>query len=130
VLKEVVPIQYHGSFAQVFSYERIRVENLTKETLRRCYTFLELARPVYILETPAYFLIQYEKKPVIILKKEDGRLYSLPGQGFPRKEIEHQASFVIRILKKFDLIEGVRSKKVSLKKKRGDLDGESGENKN
>ncbi|RLI82221.1 MAG: hypothetical protein DRP01_10115 [Archaeoglobales archaeon] len=114
MFKEVTPIQYHGSTAQVFSYKRIKVECLTKETLQRFYTLLRLTRPVTILETPAFFLIQYEKKPIIVLKKDDGRLYTLPDQGFSEKEIEHQASFVIRILRKYDLVEELHSKKIKM----------------
>ena len=114
MLKEVTPIQYHGSTAQVFSYKRIKVECLTKETLKRFYTLLRLTRPVSILETPTLFLIQYEGKPIIVLKKLDGRLYSFQGQGFPEKEIEHQASFVIRILKKFGLVEDLHIKKIKV----------------
>ena len=114
MLREVTPIQYHGSFAQVFSYKRVKVECLTKETLKRLYTFLRLSREVNILETPTLFLIQYEKKPIVILNKRDGRLDSLFNQGFSEREIEHQASFVIRILKKYDLIEDLHSSKVKL----------------
>ena len=114
MLKEVTPIQYHGATAQVFSYKRIKVECLTKETLQRFYTLLRLTRPVTVLETPSLFLIQYEKKPILILNKKDGRLYSLFNQGFSEREIEHQASFVIRILKKYDLIEDLHSSKVKL----------------
>ncbi len=114
MLKEVVPIQYHGSTAQVFSYKRIKVECLTKETLKRLYTLLKLTRPITILETPSLFLIQYENKPIIVLKKEDGRLYTLPDQGFSKREIEHQASFVIRILRKYNLVEELHSKRIKV----------------
>ena len=114
MLKEITPIQYHGTTAQVFSYKRIKVECLTKETLKRFYTLLRLTRPVAILETPTLFLIQYEGKPIIVLKKLDGRLYTFPDQGFSEKEIEHQASFVIRILKRYDLVEDLHIKKIKV----------------
>jgi len=114
MLKEITPIQYHGTTAQVFSYKRIKVECLTKETLKRFYTLLRLTRPVAILETPTLFLIQYEGKPIIILKKLDGRLYTFLDQGFSEKEIEHQASFVIRILKRYDLVEDLHIKKIKV----------------
>lgn len=111
-IKEVTPIKYHKDYFQILFYKRIETESLTREMLLRFYELLETKKPVFILEVPNYFLIQYDSKPIILVSKKDGRLYSFFDQGFKKGEIEHQASFVIRILKKYGLVEGVRYKKV------------------
>jgi len=113
-LKEVVPVQNHGYELQVFTYQRIQVEKLSADTIKRIYE-LQNAKGVNVLETPNYFFVQYPGKSVIIIRKKDGRLYSLEDDGFSQTEQESQASFVLRMLHKLNLVEEVHSTRIGRK---------------
>ncbi|RLI52383.1 MAG: hypothetical protein DRP09_18035 [Candidatus Thorarchaeota archaeon] len=83
--------------------------------------------PLSVLETPFFFFLQYPSKPVIIIDKRIGRLLTLT-DGFSKHEQSKQAGFIIRMLKKFDLVEKVSYKRITLeewKKKRNSFRGEN-----
>jgi len=110
-LSPVTPVQPHGAILQVFNYKRIKTENLDLEEIKRIYE-LQNAKDINVLESPAFFMIQYPGRPVIYLNKKNGRLYSLRGDGFPQKEHEFQASFVVRMFHKWGHVEGLHSKRI------------------
>jgi len=113
-LNLVTPVQFHGSILQVFSYKRIKVESLDASLIKRVYE-LQNAKAVTVLECPNFFLIQYPGKPFVFINKKDGKLYVLNEDGFEQEEKESQASFVVRMLHKFQLVEDLHSKKISRK---------------
>lgn len=93
-------------------YRRVKVELLTKETLLSLYDLSKARARVQVLETPNFFLVQYPGKPFIAISRLDGRLYTLYNQGFTLGEMQHQASILLRILKKFDLVEELKYKRI------------------
>jgi len=110
-LREVFPIQYSKEKKWICLYKRIKVEELTKQRIEDIYWNLNFRRLPNIFEFDRFFLIQYGSKPWIFISKENGKLYSFPNS-WDLKEIEHQASLVIRVLSSFDLVEGYRRKRV------------------
>lgn len=95
---------------QVFNYKRIQTEKLSSEFIRRIYELKHSREPLQTLETPYYYLLQYGNEPIIFVGKKTGRLYGL--SNIPRNENEKQASFVIRILHSFNLVEEMHSTRV------------------
>lgn len=114
---EVIPIQNHGNYLQVFRYKRIKMELITKVYLETIYRLLNTKEDTKILESPEYYYIQYGGKPIILLGKHTGRLYCL--SDFSREESENQASYVIRILHRHDLVEEQHSNRIPKYKKEG-----------
>lgn len=111
-IREVVPVQHESkSTRRLYLYKRIKVEALSGESLRKIYSLINLKREVRVLDTPNYFLIQYEGKPVIVLGRKDGRVCGIEGDGFTQEQREHQASIVIRILKPYGLVEDLHFKR-------------------
>jgi len=97
---------------QVLLYERIKTELITKEFLKGIYQLVNAKENITIMEVPNFFYIQYASRPVILINRINGRLYANFSQGFTEGEIQHQASFVIRILKKFGLVKNVQYKNI------------------
>jgi len=113
-LRQVVPVQSHGNILQVFTYKRIKTEELSQEMIKRIYE-LQNAKSIVVLECPNYFLIQYPNRPFVFLNKQDGKLYVLDNDGYNDEAKEHQASFVVRMLNKFGYVENLHSKKIGRK---------------
>ena len=86
---------------------------MTSALLKEIWEMRNAKAPLSVLETPFFFFLQYPSKPVIIIDKRTGRLLALK-DGFSRHEQEKQAGFVIRMLKKFDLVEKVFHKRITL----------------
>jgi len=98
--KEIVPVQHHGTNLQLFMYKRLKVELLSKETILRVYEGCGSSLPISVLETPQFFYIQYPSKPVILINRNNGRLYCIEGE-YDKAYQEHQASLVVRILTQY-----------------------------
>jgi hypothetical protein len=110
-----MPIQYHGKYCQVFTYEKVQVEKLTKNTIERIYSLqnIKKGKTVTVQDTPFYFHVQYTGKPVIMIGRKDGRLYCLE-DGYDLKYQEHQASICLRILNKVGVVSGIQSRTMKL----------------
>ena len=106
-IEEIIPIQYHRSTMQVYSYRKIKVDCLTVKTIETYYALLpRIQEEIRVMDSPLYFFIQYPKKPVILLSKEDGRLYGMR-DGSILKQKQHQASIVMRVFFKYGLVENM-----------------------
>lgn len=113
-VQEIQPIQYHGREAQIFTYTRIKIEDITIALLERLYELSGSKERIRLMENKQFFLVQYPNKPIILVNKGNGRLYAFE----KNKETEHQATFVLRILKEYNLVEGVHSSTVILNEKK------------
>ena len=106
-IEEIIPIQFHRSTMQVYSYRKIKVDCLTVKTIETYYALLpRIQEEIRVMDSPLYFFIQYPKKPVILLSKEDGRLYGMR-DGSILKQKQHQASIVMRVFFKYGLVENM-----------------------
>jgi hypothetical protein len=99
---EVVPIQYHGSWRQVFFYGKILTQGLTKKEIKKIFEEANAKEIPDVIDKEDYFEIQYENKPSLLISKKDGKIYCDSSQlkKYDRRLIEHQASILITILNK------------------------------
>jgi len=111
----VKPVEYEKRLKRVHSYKRIKIEELSKRTIIGIYLSLNFKQAPSVLDIPEGFIIQYKTKPAILISRSNGKLYSFPGK-WPIKEMEHQASLVIRVLARVDLVED-HERKVVMKKR-------------
>ena len=115
-LEETKPIEYSRRGRRILTYRKVRTEHLSKEGLRESYKALAFRETPDIIESTRGLLIQYRNKPPMFISKETGKVYS-PKDSWPRKEVEHQASLLLRVLNSLGLVE--EYKRVSIPKKRG-----------
>lgn len=81
------------------------------------YGLLNIKGTVNVFETPSFIGVQYDNKPLVLISKTNGRLYCIEGE-YPLKYQQHQASFVLRILKKFGLVENVHYRRIKMGEKK------------
>lgn len=113
---EVRVVEYEKTRTRVHTYKCIKVEQLNKKRLADFYFGLHFKNLPEIVDLPLGFLIQYRSKPAILINRNDGRLYSFAGK-WDIREIEHQASLVLRVLSAYDLVEEWQRKSVMKKRK-------------
>lgn len=101
---KIVPIEFEKGRKRIHIYKRVKVKELSKKTLLSIYTNLNFKALPSIIELPETFIIQYKSKPVILISKQDGQLYAFKGK-WDMKEIQHQASLLIRVLSRVELVE-------------------------
>ena len=115
VLQEVIPVQYHNPWRkEQFFYIKIKVEKLTRMALIGLFRDKNSRSELRVIESPRYFITQFEDKPPIYINRQNGRLYCLD-MGYDLKNVEHQASFIIRILRSVGLVEDCTSKTMIVK---------------
>jgi len=54
----------------------VDIKNLTKEKIKEIYRKHNCKSIPEVLEDDDFFIFQYEKKPIILVSKKDGRFYS------------------------------------------------------
>lgn len=116
-IREISPIEHNTSKeGRLVDFSRIRVELIDTEAIERIYNSLNIRRGtrVKVLETPNYFLVQYGNKPPILVNRRNGRLYEIEGLGYPKEQVEHQASILLNIWKRQGLVEGMTRRRISL----------------
>ena len=87
---------------------------MSKEYLETLYELSNSKEKIAVLQTDRFFYIQYPGKPVILLERLSGRLFWL---GDTNKALaQHQATFVLRILNHYGLVEELEFHKVVVKK--------------
>ena len=114
---EVNPIEYERRKKRVHTYKRVKVEDLSKRGLLGIYISLNFKQTPSVLDLPQGFIIQYKTKPAILISRENGRLYAFAGR-WDIKEIEHQASLVLRVLGRVSLVEEWERKTVMRRRKK------------
>lgn len=100
----VTPIEYEKRLKRIHNYKRIKIEELSKKSILGLYISMNFKEAPSVTDIPEGFIIQYKTKPAILISKENGKLYSFPGK-WPIREIEHQASLVMRVLSRVNLVE-------------------------
>lgn len=112
---EVLPIEHQSKYSgRQVNYVRTRVDLVTYETLRRMYEGMNTKEEVKILETPNFYIIQYGKKPPILVNRRSGRLFEIQGLGYSKEEIEHQAATLLSIWNSRGLVEGMVRGRINL----------------
>jgi len=101
---EVMPIEYDKGRKVVHTYSKIRTQDLTAKRLRDLYINLGFKKAPVITHLGEAFLITFFPKPPILISKNDGRLYTFAMGKWDLKEVQHQASLVMRVLAEFSLV--------------------------
>lgn len=104
-LIEIVPIEYKRYFKRLITYKRIKTEKITKIGLLRIFELINAQQPLQVLDSPKFFITQYASKPILFISKDLGRIYSYKELGFQKEVLEHQASILITILNRVNLVE-------------------------
>lgn len=91
------------------TYSRVSDKILSKRKIQRLWKLANAKKKPKILEDDEWLVFQYEKKPLIIIKKDNGKLYSLKR---PDKWIRHQAYIMLAILDSFGLVDNYKRKTV------------------
>jgi len=112
---EVNPIESSSGKKKFYSYKRLILGDLTVKRLKSIYLNIHAKHIPDIIESIDYYMIQYPNKPVLLLNKTDGRIYSFK-QKFDMKQIQHQASILFRIFRTFDLIEEPKTKTINYRR--------------
>lgn len=102
VLKEVKPLDYSKGQIRKINYKRISEVILTTRKLKRLWKVSHAKKRPLILEDEEYIHFQYPKKPIILIRKENGKLYSLIE---PNRWIQHQAFILLAILDSSGFVE-------------------------
>ena len=102
-LVEIIPIEYDKSKKVIHMYSTIDTSDLTAKRLRDLYVNLNFKSSPAVSPLIDGFLITFYPKPPIFICSKDGRMYSFLGK-WDLKEVQHQASLVMRVLSHFDLV--------------------------
>lgn len=112
---EITPIESSSGKKKFYSYKRLILGDLTVKKLKDIYLNIHAKHIPDIIESIDYFMIQYPNKPVLLLNKTNGRIYSFR-QKFDMKQIQHQASILFRIFRTFGLIEDPKTKTINYRR--------------
>ena len=107
----ITPIQYSKSQIRMITYERIS-KKLNKEKVLGIWKLANAKEIPEVIEDKQVICFQYPNKPIIIIRKRDGKLCCLTKHS---KWVKHQAFIVLSILNSFGLVEGFKRETVSMK---------------
>lgn len=119
---KVEPVEY--SRDRIVRYykkgKRFVSRSLTEEKFKEIIQDLILKKkPATIVNPNGLIIYQYPNKPLIAINLEDGRFYTTLGtiQHYGWKYVRHQASIILRILKKYGYSNPtLKRRSISLKK--------------
>ncbi|MGB9914654.1 MAG: hypothetical protein ACPLOC_03790 [Candidatus Bathyarchaeales archaeon] len=110
------PVEYdlkRGVIRRYYRYGRRYFDEVDADMLQALLDCLRLKKKPALMENPnELVLYQYPKKPLIVLDVRRGCFLTTRGtvEHFGWKAVRHQASIVLRILKKFKLSKAKRVK--------------------
>jgi len=104
-LREIKALDYAKDKVRKVDYKRISKNVLTVRKLSKIWKLAHSKKKPKILEDDEYLYFQYPTKPVILIHKENGKLYSAKE---PNKWIQHQAYIVLAVLDSFGFVEGYK----------------------
>jgi len=104
----IVPIQYSHSQIRKITYGRI-AKDLETKTILAIWKQANAKEIPKIIEDRNVIGFQYPSKPVMIIRKKDGKLCCLTKH---TKWIKHQAFVILSILNSYGFVEGFKRKTV------------------
>jgi len=103
---EISPKEYSKYQIREDLYDKIKVKQLTRRKLEGLYKKAKAKEIPRIVETSDYFIIQYKKKPVVLINRKTGRfeVFTSELEKYGERYVKQQASIAFRILKKYQLL--------------------------
>jgi len=108
-LHEIKPLDQAKDQIRKVTYSKVSNKILTKRKLRHIWKLANAKKRPDILEDDEFLYFQYPKKPIIIIRKESGKLYSVRK---PDKWIRHQAYIILAILDSFGFVNNYKRETV------------------
>jgi len=120
-LVKVVPVEFDLKKDAIVRYYNIFINpNLTQEKFDEIIQKVKTKKKVSISENPESFIFyQYPKEPLIIIDRLNHRFLTTRGvwNYYSHEKIKHQATIILRILKKYKLA-GFKRKRINIELER------------